>query len=463
MNREAKNTLITFRILMDLAAVTVAWLGSFFVRFTPIFPAPKGIPDLELYAKLIPFLWVLTVLSFTLTGHYQRTGKHRTPLLESVDLIPASILLSVSFVAFSYFYEEYRYSRGVTLVFMALSPILLVTGRSLIRKFFRAWQKSKDPVRVLVITDQDLVASALSIMETSDLRSYRVAKVISTGEPFTSGAVKSESIPESWIDYLALHRIESVIVAVPNAGFEKLSQGLGVMANQVGSLRIIPDVLKYTKFTPGIDLIKGYPVVSLHESPLSGSGYVAKRLFDIFGAIVALTLFSPIMIFLSFLVPLSSRGPILYRQQRMGLDGKPFDILKFRSMPLDAEKKTGAVWAQPTDNRATKLGSFMRKTSLDELPQLLNVLKGEMSLVGPRPERPVFVDQFRREIPGYMLRHKVKAGITGWAQVNGWRGDTSLEKRIEFDLYYIQNWSILLDAKIILMTFISGFINKNAY
>jgi Undecaprenyl-phosphate glucose phosphotransferase len=346
---------------------------------------------------------------------------------------------------------------------MILSPILLVTGRSLIRKFFRAWQKSKDPVRVLVITDQDLLPSALSIMETSDLRSYRIAKIISTGESFQCGAIESESIPESWIDFLAIHRIESVIVAVASGSYEKISQGLQVMANQVGSLRIIPDVIKYTKFTPGIDLIKGLPVVSLHESPLSGSGYVAKRLFDIVGAVVALLLFSPIMIFLSFFVPLSSRGPILYRQQRMGLDGKPFDILKFRSMPINAEAKTGAVWAQPSDQRATKLGSFMRKTSLDELPQLLNVLKGEMSLVGPRPERPFFVDQFRREIPGYMLRHKVKSGITGWAQVNGWRGDTSLEKRIECDLYYIQNWSIFLDAKIILMTFISGFINKNAY
>jgi len=454
---------MTFRILMDLVAVTVAWLGSYFIRFTPSLPAPKGIPDLELYLKLIPFLWVLTVLSFTLTGHYQRTGKHRTPLLESVDLIPASILLSVSFVAFSYFYEEYRYSRGVTLVFMVLSPILLVTGRSVIRKFFRAWQQSKDAVRVLVISDQSLLSSALSIMETSDLRSYRVAKAISTGEPFQCGDVSSETMPESWIDYLSSHQIESVIVAVPNASFEKLSQGLQVIANQVGSLRIIPDVLRYTKFTPGIDLIKGYPVVSVHESPLSGSGYVVKRLFDLVGAWVALLIFSPIMIVLSILVPLSSRGPILYRQQRMGLDGKPFDIFKFRSMPINAEAKTGAVWASPTDNRATKLGTFMRKTSLDELPQLLNVIKGEMSLVGPRPERPVFVDQFRREIPGYMLRHKVKSGITGWAQVNGWRGDTSLEKRIECDLYYIQNWSILLDTKIILMTFISGFINRNAY
>jgi exopolysaccharide biosynthesis polyprenyl glycosylphosphotransferase len=170
-----------------------------------------------------------------------------------------------------------------------------------------------------------------------------------------------------------------------------------------------------------------------------------------------------LMLLIALLIRLSSPGPILYAQERMGLDGRTFQMLKFRSMRVDAEQQTGAVWAQQQDDRRTFLGSFLRKTSLDELPQLWNVLRGEMSLVGPRPERPVFVHKFRREIPHYMLRHKVKAGITGWAQVNGWRGNTSLRRRIECDLYYIQNWSYLLDLKILTLTLWKGFVNKNAY
>src|SRR6185312_5262868 len=172
---------------------------------------------------------------------------------------------------------------------------------------------------------------------------------------------------------------------------------------------------------------------------------------------------SPILALIVVLVRLTSNGPIFYEQERMGLDGKTFKMIKFRSMRVDAEGQTGAVWAQKNDDRRTAIGSFLRATSLDELPQLWNVFVGEMSLVGPRPERPVFVHQFRKDIPHYMLRHKVKAGITGWAQVNGWRGNTSLDRRIECDLYYIRNWSYGMDWKILLMTLWKGFINPNAY
>jgi exopolysaccharide biosynthesis polyprenyl glycosylphosphotransferase len=189
----------------------------------------------------------------------------------------------------------------------------------------------------------------------------------------------------------------------------------------------------------------------------------AKRVTDLLVAAVALVLLSPLLLAIGLLVKLTSRGPVLYAQERMGLDGRTFRMLKFRSMRVDAEEKTGAVWAKQGDDRTTLLGSILRKTSLDELPQLWNVLCGEMSLVGPRPERPVFVHQFRKQIPHYMLRHKVKAGITGWAQVNGWRGNTSLRRRIECDLYYIQNWSYALDLKILTLTLWKGFVNKNAY
>jgi exopolysaccharide biosynthesis polyprenyl glycosylphosphotransferase len=194
-----------------------------------------------------------------------------------------------------------------------------------------------------------------------------------------------------------------------------------------------------------------------------GWGAMAKRTTDVLGSALALLALSPVLLLIGLLVKITSRGPMLYGQERMGLDGRTFKMLKFRSMKADAEQSSGAVWAQAVDDRRTAFGTFMRKTSLDELPQFWNVLRGDMSLVGPRPERPVFVNKFRTEIPLYNVRHKVKAGITGWAQVNGWRGNTALDRRIECDLFYIRNWSYTLDIKILFITLYKGFINKNAY
>jgi len=205
------------------------------------------------------------------------------------------------------------------------------------------------------------------------------------------------------------------------------------------------------------------PFIHLRESPLYGWNRVLKRAFDLVGGALALTLAAPVMLAIVVALKLTSPGPVLYRQERMGVDGGRFRMLKFRTMRVNAEAQTGPVWATPDDPRRTRLGGFLRRWSLDELPQLLNVLRGEMSLVGPRPERPSFVEEFRRRVPGYMLRHKVKAGITGWAQINGWRGNTSIERRIECDLYYIERWSLAFDLRILVQTIWYGFRNRNAY
>jgi exopolysaccharide biosynthesis polyprenyl glycosylphosphotransferase len=194
-----------------------------------------------------------------------------------------------------------------------------------------------------------------------------------------------------------------------------------------------------------------------------GWAAVQKRAFDVVVASGMLLAFSPLLALAALVVWASSGRPIFYRQERMGLDGRVFRMLKFRTMRRDAEKETGPVWTSPDDPRRTRLGSLLRRTSVDELPQLWNVVRGDMSLVGPRPERPVFIERFRREIPGYMLRHKVRAGLTGWAQVHGWRGDTSLHERVEHDIYYIQNWSLALDLRILLMTLWRGWFHRNAY
>jgi exopolysaccharide biosynthesis polyprenyl glycosylphosphotransferase len=201
----------------------------------------------------------------------------------------------------------------------------------------------------------------------------------------------------------------------------------------------------------------------LRESPLYGWNRLTKRVFDVVFSTAVLVLLAPLMLLVAAAIRLSSPGPVLFRQQRMGLDGQPFTMVKFRTMPVDAEIVTGPVWAREGDPRRTRLGRLLRRLSLDELPQFVNVLRGEMSVVGPRPERPMFVEQFRRTVPGYMLRHKVKSGITGWAQVHGLRGNTSLDERIRYDLEYIEHWSIWLDLRIIALTVGRVLFDRNAY
>jgi len=230
------------------------------------------------------------------------------------------------------------------------------------------------------------------------------------------------------------------------------------------SIRLVIDcfAFKRNKFL-SINTVAGIPTLDYSVSPLHGVNRHVKEILDRFSAFVILLIFSPLLLIIAIGVKLSSPGPVFYKQVRIGWNNDSFTMLKFRSMPVGTEAKTGAVWAKPGENRATPFGSFLRKTSLDELPQLINVLKGDMSLVGPRPERPDFVEVFKDQVPNYMKKHMVKAGITGWAQVNGWRGDTDLNRRIEHDLYYIQHWSVWFDLEIAVRTILTGFINKNAY
>jgi exopolysaccharide biosynthesis polyprenyl glycosylphosphotransferase len=234
------------------------------------------------------------------------------------------------------------------------------------------------------------------------------------------------------------------------------------VARTVADVRVVPDLLQYITFRAGVEDLDGLPVVHLTQMPLTGWMSLVKRTLDLGIAATALVLLSPLFAVIALAIRLTGR-PIFYLQTRMGLDGRPFEIVKFRSMRLDAEDELGPTWAAPDDPRRTRVGRFLRRWSLDELPQLVNVVKGEMSLVGPRPERPEFVREFKEKFPQYMVRHRVRAGMTGWAQVHGWRGATDLAKRIEYDLYYIENWSLALDLKILWLTVRFGLRHRNAY
>jgi Undecaprenyl-phosphate glucose phosphotransferase len=257
--------------------------------------------------------------------------------------------------------------------------------------------------------------------------------------------------------------IDQLLIALPLDSIGYLEEILKRIGPSMVDIKVIPDIYKFISLRGGIEDFDGMPVISLLDTPLGGWNDVLKRGVDVLLAATLITLIAPVLLLIAAGIKLTSRGPVFYRQERMSLDGRTFLVWKFRTMRVDAEVESGAVWASPVDPRRTPLGRWLRQTSLDELPQLFNVLRGEMSLVGPRPERPIFIEQFRQKIPNYMLRHKVRAGMTGWAQVHGLRGNTSVEQRIRYDLYYIENWSLLLDFKILLLTLFRGFNNPNAY
>ncbi|HTE65205.1 MAG TPA: exopolysaccharide biosynthesis polyprenyl glycosylphosphotransferase, partial [Candidatus Binatia bacterium] len=238
---------------------------------------------------------------------------------------------------------------------------------------------------------------------------------------------------------------------------------LDAIGDEPITIHAVPDLFRFTSLRGGVEDFEGIPFIHLRDSPLQGWNQAAKRTFDLAFTLALLALLSPVILAVALAVKLTSPGPVLYRQERMGLDGQRFLMLKFRTMRVNAEASTGPIWASASDPRRTPIGSFLRRFSLDELPQFANVVRGEMSVVGPRPERPVFVERFRQTVPGYMLRHKVKSGITGWAQVHGLRGNTSLEGRIQYDLEYIERWSFWLDLKIILLTVVRVLFDRNAY
>lgn len=263
--------------------------------------------------------------------------------------------------------------------------------------------------------------------------------------------------------YIDGHEVDQVWVVYPLKAEDKVKAVLHALRHHTVEIRYVLDIFAFNLVNHSIGEVAGVPILNLSASPLQGVNGFIKDLGDRFLALLILAAISPLMLAIAIGVKLSSPGPVFYRQERVSWNNKRFMMLKFRSMPVTVEAETGPVWARKGEVRATRFGAFLRRTSLDELPQFLNVLKGDMSIVGPRPERPIFVDQFKDEIPLYMKKHMVKAGITGWAQVNGWRGDTDLGKRVEHDIYYIEHWSFWLDMKIIFMTLFKGFIHRNAY
>ncbi|MGE6659761.1 undecaprenyl-phosphate glucose phosphotransferase [Pseudomonas sp. NPDC077408] len=356
------------------------------------------------------------------------------------------------------------FSRVWLVVTLTVAFLTSLSARAAVYPLLKRYRMlGRNRKHVVLVGDANSCATAARHLQSEPAAGFDISAVYLTGDD------RHKELAErglDWVPYAASRvqdiKSDEVWICLPLAEGERVKQTIADLGVTAANVRFMPDMRDFRLINHNISHVANLYLLDMSCSPISGSAHFWKALEDRLISVFIVLMISPVLLAVAIGVKLSSPGPIFYRQERVSWNGKPFDMLKFRSMPVDSEK-SGVTWGGAQQKQTTRFGAFIRRTSLDELPQFINVLKGDMSIVGPRPERTLFVDRFKHEIPGYMQKHLMKAGITGWAQVNGWRGDTDLEKRIECDLWYIENWSLMLDFKIILLTVFRGFINKNAY
>lgn len=455
-------------VFADLAVVTFAWLISYAIRFfLGVLPIDKGIPPFRDYVPMLIFVWLIWTFIFRKMGLY-KPMRGQSMWREMFALIKANSLAVVILLAATYLFKEKTVplSRLVFLIFWGIQTTTSVVVRSAIRIFLRKLRKKGYNTRYALIVGAGPLAQHIgaSMLSNREFGIELIGFLASHTQGLHHGPMVAPIIGtyDDLSSILERGGVDQVIIAMPLEDHLYLKSVIENVGDSVIDVKLVPDVHQFIQLGSEIDEFDGVPVISLASTPLDGMNRVVKRVIDFTLGLVFFIAFLPLMIFIAIAVKLGSRGPIFYVQERLGLDGKPFHIIKFRTMYQEPTSEM-PKFTSKKDTRVTPLGSFLRKWSLDELPQLCNVIMGNMSLVGPRPERPFFIEEFRKRVPKYMLRHKVQAGMTGWAQVHGWRGDTSIEKRIEHDLYYIENWSLRLDLKILWLTIFRGFRNRNAY
>ena len=453
----------------DLALTAAAWLGTYQLRFlSGAIPVVRGMPPEDLYYFSTWAVLLIFHLVFRRAGLYEpwrikSFTSEAGAVIRSV-VLGVGVLLVFSFVSR---YQSTDYSRLFLMVFVPLNIGLLIGVRLVIRWVLRGLRRSGRNLRhVLVVGAGPLARQVVDRADSNPWTGLRIVGMLAdedeSRDPHRGVEVlgRVEDLAET-MERLAP---QQVFIALPFERFARIKTTMHTLSDSFATVRIVADLFDFGLVMNGsVDDFDGLPVLNLVDKPIVGMKSWVKRAFDLTFSAAVLLLLWPLMVLLAVAVKVSVKGPVFYRQERMGLDGRSFEIIKFRTMPQGSEGSTGPVWAREGDARPTRLGALLRRTSLDELPQFFNVLKGEMSVVGPRPERPVFIDEFRQEIPRYHQRHMVRAGITGWAQVNGWRGNTDLAPRIAHDLHYIENWSLAFDLKIIALTVLRMFDDPNAH
>jgi Undecaprenyl-phosphate glucose phosphotransferase len=453
MVRQVSQSLVAWFLLWDLALTACAWLAAYSLRFhSGLFSAKRGVPDLVLYVRALPLILLIGMIAFRLAGMYEVHRLRR--FREELAAVGKGVALMALLVMATSFARQAQYeSRGAMVMFAALAPVGIVAAR-------RASWSAMRRLRARGVNQSHALIVGTGRLARRTVRTLRAVRW--TGIQAV-GFVEDEAHRNPGCELPILgsiaelpllverHHVEHVFVALPLNRYADARRVFAALSQTVVDVQLIADLPAMAGMTFTTTQIHGMTVIGLRENPHHGLNVVVKRAMDVALSLVAITLLSPAMALIALLIKLTSPGPILYRQERCGLNGQPFMMLKFRSLRADAEA-AGPQMTAVNDPRRTWLGAILRKTNLDELPQFFNVLWGDMSIVGPRPERPVFVRKFAKSIPNYNARHAVKAGITGWAQVNGWRGNSSLRKRVQFDLYYISHWNPLFDLRIILLT-----------
>jgi len=455
-----------------------AFVLAYALRFhTGLIPITKGIPPLSQYINVLPFIAVVVPVGFHLQGLYRlRRGRSRVD--DFFGVFVGSILAVVFGIVATLYTQTYfaaarakdtgafEVSQAVWAIFLVINVALTYALREVVREVLeRRWRAGIGLKRILIAGSGELGRLvADKILEHREL-GYQIVGFVDdrSGDHLGYRGLPLLGTVDEASEIAAREGIDHLYVALPPEQHVAMLQLIESTSREFVDVKVVPDLLQVIALRARLEDLDGVPVININDVPLQGFNAIVKRTIDIILSAVALLVLTIPLAIVALLVRITSRGPVFYYQERMGLDGKSIIIVKFRSMFEGAEAGTGPVWARQNDPRVTPFGRFLRRSNLDEMPQLWNVLRGDMSIVGPRPERPHFVEQFKHKIPQYMLRHKVKAGLTGWAQVHGWRGNTSIEKRIEYDLYYIENWSVSLDLKIMWLTLLRGFFHKHAY
>jgi Undecaprenyl-phosphate glucose phosphotransferase len=476
MVRRYNRLLVAFYVITDALLASWAFVLAYGIRFeSGLIPVTRGYPPLEQYLNVLPFIAVLTPLAFHLQGVYRlRRGRSRVDdffaVLIGTILAVVFGVISTLYVQAYYASEEARASGAYQVsqiawgLFLALNVLFTYASRETVRALLeRRWRAGIGLKRILIAGSGELGRLVADrILQHREL-GYQVIGFLDDragGDHIGYRGLPLLGTLSELAEIAHRERIDHLYVALPLDEHAKLLDLMEIASRDVIDVKVVPDLMQFIALRARLEDLDGLPIINVNDVPLQGFNTIVKRAIDIVLSAATLVVLAIPLGIIAVIVRFTSPGRIFYRQDRMGLDGKAFTVYKFRSMYEGAEDSSGPVWARDDDPRATPIGRWLRRMDLDELPQFWNVLKGDMSIVGPRPERPFFVEQFKHRIPQYMLRHKVKAGITGWAQVNGWRGNTSLEKRIEYDLYYIENWSVTLDLKIMWLTVVRGLFQR---
>ncbi len=472
MIKDNQKTLNRMHVVVDGIIIILAFIIAyrlrfgFLTRFNMFARNPgDGFVKFDIYIRNIFYIVPIYLVIYNMLGLYKpyRTGLRK----DAFNLVKANILGLFVFATALYALKESNISRWLFLIFPLLNFIFDLIFRSVVMKILRIMRKKDINQKHILIVGYSRTAEAyIDRIRANPEWGYHIHGILD--DTMAPGTIyKRTEVIGKFSDlerYISENDYDEIAVTLSINEYGKLEKLVGICEKSGIHTKFIPDYHNIIPTVPYMEDLYGLPVINIRNVPLSNTfNKFIKRVMDIIIGIVMLLVFAIPMLIIAVIVKATSEGPVIFEQVRIGLHGAPFKMYKFRSMTSQKEEDEVKAWTKPDDSRVTKIGSFIRKTSLDELPQIFNILKGDMSAVGPRPERPYFVEKFKEEVPRYMIKHQVRPGLTGWAQVNGYRGDTSIKKRIEFDLYYIENWTVGLDIKIMFMTIFKGFINPNAY